>query len=75
MSVFDSRQKSCPIEGCSRSLPPGLLMCGFHWRQVPRDLRAELALAEPGSARRIEARQACLTAIENLTLGRRGTIA
>lgn len=31
----------CPISDCARQVRAGLLMCGPHWRRVPRELQAE----------------------------------
>ncbi len=32
----------CPADGCRRRLGFGVLMCGCHWRMVPRDLQREV---------------------------------
>lgn len=40
---------TCHAEGCSKVVPPKLLMCLRHWRMVPRDLQqAVWALYRPG---------------------------
>lgn len=31
---------TCHAEGCQKPVPPKMLMCPYHWRQVPRELRA-----------------------------------
>lgn len=33
---------TCHAEGCTRIVPPALLMCGRHWKQVPRDLQRDV---------------------------------
>lgn len=33
---------SCHARGCSKSVPPRMLMCGFHWRIVPAKLQADV---------------------------------
>lgn len=30
---------TCPAPGCTRSLPPRLLMCRSHWFALPKPLR------------------------------------
>lgn len=32
----------CHADGCTREVPPSLVMCGPHWRSVPRHLQREL---------------------------------
>lgn len=29
----------CHADGCTRNVPPRLLMCGKHWRMVPQHLQ------------------------------------
>ncbi len=39
----------CAAMGCTRSIPKRMLMCGVHWRQVPRDIqRLVWATYRPG---------------------------
>jgi hypothetical protein len=33
---------TCPIHGCTNTLKVGLLMCGRHWRLVPRTLQKDV---------------------------------
>lgn len=35
----EERPHTCHARGCSARVPPELLMCGRHWRMVPRDLQ------------------------------------
>ena len=43
------RPHTCHARGCDRAVPPELLMCGRHWRMVPRILqRAVWAAYRPG---------------------------
>lgn len=32
----------CHAEGCNVAVPPKLLMCARHWRQVPRTIQREI---------------------------------
>lgn len=32
-------RRECPITRCPRTVRPGHLMCGVHWRQVPREIQ------------------------------------
>lgn len=42
-------EHTCHAKGCTRVIPPKLLMCLKHWRMVPRDLqRAVWATYRPG---------------------------
>jgi hypothetical protein len=61
--------RECPIEGCATVHPRHFLMCGFHWRQVPKPLRDRLWAAfksEEGvlGEEYHDARRACLVAVE-----------
>lgn len=31
-----NKRHTCPCAGCGREIPSGLLMCGPHWRMVPK---------------------------------------
>lgn len=42
--------KHCPIHGCEERIPWHFLMCGDHWRQVPRDLRDDVWRAYRGGS-------------------------
>lgn len=43
----------CHAIGCEKAVPPKMLMCLWHWRQVPRPLQAAVwALYVPGQERR-----------------------
>lgn len=35
----------CPIAGCKRNRPPGMLMCATCWHRVPADLQREVYAA------------------------------
>lgn len=32
-----SNARGCPVDPCQRTVRPGQLMCGPHWRLVPKD--------------------------------------
>lgn len=61
----------CHAEGCSKAIPPALLMCREHWRMVPYQLRgAVLRAYRPGqcddkrpSAAWLEAARAAINAV------------
>jgi hypothetical protein len=38
----------CPRRRCPREVPDHLLMCGIHWREVPRDLQRAVTTAYDG---------------------------
>jgi hypothetical protein len=45
---------TCHAMRCSANVPPRMLMCARHWRQVPRRLQAALwAAYVPGQERRM----------------------
>lgn len=64
----------CPIAGCPRERGAAMLMCGPHWRKVPRNLqRAVYAtwknrLSRPGNKEFIaaheDAKRAAIEAVE-----------
>jgi hypothetical protein len=35
----------CPTRRCPREVPDHLLMCGIHWRQVPRSMQRAVLTA------------------------------
>ena len=62
----------CHATGCSKAVPPRLLMCLPHWRMVPRPLQARIwATYRPGqeidkqpSDEYMEAQRAAVRAVE-----------
>lgn len=34
--------RRCPLDGCPRTARAGQLMCGYHWRQVPKALQSDV---------------------------------
>jgi hypothetical protein len=34
-----TRDHECHAKGCSRQVPPALLMCARHWKMVPRNIQ------------------------------------
>ena len=40
----------CPTRRCPREVPDHLLMCGIHWRMVPRYLQRAVNTAYQGPA-------------------------
>ena len=46
---FETNSHTCHARGCSKPVPPELLMCLAHWRRVPRPIqRAVWATYRPG---------------------------
>jgi len=59
----------CPVGGCSKRVSFHHWMCRQHWRMVPFDLQGRLYRAYDngrgmGIQEHIEAREACLHAVE-----------
>lgn len=50
---------TCPARGCPREVADRFLMCGDHWRMVPRHLQQAVYTAyrcgDPGTLRRVQA--------------------
>lgn len=65
--------RTCPIEGCTRTHSTSKLMCKMHWYMVPKHLRDELweAYRQQGvwSEEYREARDKCIAAVEEAEAG------
>lgn len=35
-------RRECPVDACPRTVRPGHLMCGAHWRLVPKGLQSDV---------------------------------
>lgn len=61
----------CHARGCQREIPPRLLMCLTHWRQVPKPLQAAVwrhyrkgqEITKDPSAAYLEAQRAAIDAV------------
>ncbi|MFZ5621142.1 MAG: hypothetical protein ACOY5W_08995 [Pseudomonadota bacterium] len=47
---MNSQTHACRAHGCCSQIPPELLLCGRHWKMVPKELKRALwKLSRPGS--------------------------
>jgi len=62
----------CPARRCPRRVQPDLLMCGIHWRMVPKPLQRAVWAAwrhgeGQGTIELIHAQDAAIRAVNNRT--------
>jgi hypothetical protein len=62
---------ACPARRCPRVVPDHLLMCGVHWRMVPRPIQRAVNAAwhggaPIGSTELVNAQRAAIRAVNDL---------
>jgi len=73
--VIEKLFHKCPVKGCEIQVSQSKLMCGTHWRVVPRGIGAEVYASfreARGGIRHMGAMKAAIAAVDEKQEVRRG---